>query len=330
MHNTMKTAKSFLFGGFFPAALIMLALAAVTFNACQNNGPIETSALSDDEYLRTVAVNSQYSNDPDDEDNLLSGDIAGFDYPAVMSAYDSIAGWRRIITNVSTTANIILNTDTMKTVETIRTISGNFVILGFTGGVPDSAVKPFTQDLRRIAIFRRVNNTPNPRRNWRLFRFSAVDGQTSSPQTGKDNIVMNRIEVFRNDNLILTLNGPDFTTNLFNAGHFGPPGSPEFGASVQIKVRVSLTSNQSDTDFVAFHWPRNSGIANGIRFGLVSQTPNGNNFDRVYEKTYSVQPQHGPGVFNGLISASTKASLFDSNPQLFSGTFAGMPYRVRR
>ncbi len=333
MHNTMKTAKTFLKQRVLLIKFVILAvLISMTalFQSCQENNPNEPSAMSEDEYLRTVAVNSSYSGNTDDEDNLVAEDLAGMQYRALPVPYDSIIGWRRIVTGVTTNAIITFNSDTMKTVEATRNITGNFIILGYIAGQQDSAVKPFSQDLRRIVLFKRVNNTPNPRRNWRVFQFSATDGQTTSPQAGKDNIVMNRIEVFRNDQLVLTLNGPDFTANMFNARHFGHPGSPEFSSSAQMKVRVYLSSNQSDTDFVAFHLPRNSGVPNGIRFELVSQTPNGNNFDRIYEKTYTIQPQHGGGVFNGMISASTKASMIDNNPQFYSVTLAGMPYRVRR
>ena len=148
-------------------------------------------------------------------------------------------------------------------------------------------------------------------------------------KTGKDNIIMNTIEFYRNNDLVLTLSGPDFTENIFTAGRFG--GNTLFDAERgdQIRVKVNLRSNQSDIDIVSFHWARNSFGFHRERFAMTSQIPVGSEFDRTYEKTFEIYNQHIHGRHNAFISANTRSSLYDSSPALFSSIYMGLPYKIR-
>jgi hypothetical protein len=178
-------------------------------------------------------------------------------------------------------------------------------------------------------IFKRIGRRPNPRFNWRVYQYSAVDGNTTNPQTGKDNIVINKVEIYKNNDLILTLYGPDFTINIFNARFFGANSLIESIRGDQVKFKVYATCNQSDTDIVSFHWARNSFGFHRERFELTSQTQNGSNYDRIYEKTFNIYSQHRHGIHNAFISVNTRSSLYDNSPLLFSSTYMGFPYRVR-
>ena len=334
----MKTAKSFATRSiFFRFLAPLLFIITFLYNGCQNDNITEPSYLSEDEYLKTTAINSSFSSNTDDDDNLFANEVddfdalgpvtdnSGFDTPI-----DSLIKWGRRVTGVNINSVITVSTDTMKTVEVTRTISGNFIVIGYIGGVLDSTSKPYAQEQKRIVIFKRVQRRPNPRFNWRVYQHSAVDGQTTSPQTGKSNITMSKVEIYRNNQLVLTLNGPDFTTNLFTSRHFGGTRLFEVDRGDQIKTLVYLNSNQSDTDYVSYHWARNSFGFHREKFELISQTPGGNGFDRIYEKTYIIYSQHHGGIHNGFISANTHKSLYDNDPSLFSSTYMGLPYRVRQ
>lgn len=330
----MKTAKSI---RAVTSLLFASAVMFITVQGCQNDSINESSYLSEDEYLRTVAINSAYSNDTDDDDNLFASEIDDFDSEGAVEEQsagtdvpiDSLLRWGRRIISVNVNAEITYTSDTVKKVEVTRTVSGNFIIIGFVNGQIDSAAKPYTQQQRRLVTFKRVNNRPNPRMNWRVYQYTAVDGQTTSPQTGKDNIVVNRVEYYRNNILVLTLNGPDFTSNIFTSRFFGGTGTFEVNRGDIVKAKVYLSSSQSDTDHVAYHWGRNSFGFHRERFALISQTPNGSGYDRVYEKEYTVYSMHHGGMHNGFISANTNKSLYDNDPALFSSTYLGFPYRVR-
>lgn len=315
--------------------LILITLGGLT--GCNENST-DTSYLSDDEYLKNTAINTAFSNDSEDDDNLFSNEVFDFDSEGPVSnnsggfdtPIDSLLKWGRRVTGTNLNVNITSYGDTLKIADVTRTISGNFIVIGYINGVLDSAVKPYSQEQKRMISFKRVDRRPNPRFNWRVYQYSAIDGETKTPQTGKDNIVMNMIEFYVNNNLILTLNGPDFTENIFTSRFFGGSGLFIANRNDQVRIKVYLTSNQSDTDIVAFHWARNAFGFHREPFAMTSQTPNGSNFDRTYEKIFNIYPNHHHGIHNGFISANTRNSLYDNSPTLFSSTYMGLPYKIRQ
>lgn len=316
--------------------LSFIIVLSIYLNGCNDNNITDNSSMSDDEYIRTLAINSAFSSNADDDENLFATEVSDFDSGGPVSddpgsdvPLDSVLKWGRRISDVNVNAEITNIGDTIKNVLVTRTITGNFIVVGYINGNLDSTVKPFTQQQKRIINFKRINRQHHPRFNWRVYEYSAIDGNTTAPQTGKDNIVINKVELYRNNELRLTLNGPDFTTNFFTAGFFGGHGMYEADAGESFKAKVYLTSNQSDTDIVSYHWPRNLSGFHRVRFELISQTPNGNGFDRVFEKTIQIFPQHRHGRHNAFISADTKSSVFDNDPGLLSSTYMGFPYRIR-
>lgn len=322
---------------FAMAVLIITSVTLLGLSGCNENST-DTSNLSDDEYLKNTAINTAFSSDSDDDDNLFSNEVFDFDSEGPVennsggfdNPIDSLLKWGRRITGTNLNVNITSYGDTLKIANVTRTITGNFIVIGYINGVLDSTVKPYSQEQKRMVSFKRVDRRPNPRFNWRVYQYSAVDGETKTPQIGKDNIVMNMIEIFVNNNLVLTLNGPDFTSNIFTSKYFGGNGIFTANRNDQVRIKVYLTSNQNDTDIVAFHWARNSFGFHREPFVMTSQTPNGNNFDRTYEKTFNIYPNHYHGIHNGFISSNTRNSLYDNSSSLFSSTYMGLPYRIRQ
>jgi len=325
--------------GFRHLILFLPIIFGITiFNSSCSDSTIDPGVQTDDDFIRSIAISNSYSSNADDDDNLFHNEEEDFESSgavynnenSVNSPLDSIERWGRRITGKNVNVNITNYGDTLKSADLTKTISGNFIIIGYLGGNLDSTVKPFTQESRRTISFKRVNRRPNPRLNWRVYQYSAIDGESKTPQTGKENIVMNRVEYFRNNNLVLTLNGPDFTSNIFTSRFFSNNSFIDLGRGDQIKIKVYLTSNQNDTDIVAYHWAKNSFGFHREPFVMTSQIQNGNNFDRTYEKTFEVYNQHRHGIHNGYISSNTRSSLYDNTTSLFSSTYMGLPYRVRQ
>lgn len=329
----MKTIHKF----FFIIIFICFAIISLYISGCNDNST-EPVMQSEDEYLMTTAINSAFSSDADDDDNLFANEVMDFDSEGPVAdngsgfdtPIDSLVKWGRRVTSANVNANITNIGDSLKRVDVTRSITGNFIVVGYINGILDSTVKPYSQEQKRSVTFRRINNRPNPRFNWRVYQYTAVDGETKNPQIGKENIVMTKIEFYKNNNLILTLNGPDFTSNVFTSRFFAGNGLFDAQRGDQIRTKVYLSSNQSDTDIVSYHWSRNSFGFHREKFTMTSQIPNGNNFDRTYEKTFEIYSQHNFGLHNSFISANTRSSLYDNSPSLFSSTYAGFPYRVRR
>jgi hypothetical protein len=315
--------------------LIFTFITTFIFLSGCNNDPVTTSS-TDDDYLRNEALQQAYSSNDDDDDNLLANEVLDFDASGAVeddggSPYDSLLRWGRTVVSTTLTVSFVLNTDTLKTLEVKRTISGNFVVVGYIGLALDSVSKPYTQEQRRLVTFKRVGRNANhPRLNWRLYQYTAVDGQTTAPQLGKSNITISKIEFFKNDGtFLLVLNGPDFTSNVFRAKHFfNAEGMLRANRNDNVKCKVYLNSNQSDTDYVAFHWARNTFGYHRVPFTMISQVQNGGTYDRVYEKTFTIYGSHRVGIFNGFLSANTRASLWNNNVDLFSSTYAGFAYRI--
>ena len=315
--------------------ILSLILAGLYLYGCQDSS-VSTTEMTDDEYLQSTAIMSAFSSNEDDEDNLMSSEVTDFesegaeeDYPGAVPI-DSLIKWGHIISNVNINTSISSMGDTAKQVEVTRTVTGELILIYSTGGVIDSVRKPFTREQKRFVSFKKIGNSPNPRFRWRVYEVSAIDGQTTSPMTGKDNIVMNKVEIYKNGNLEITLNGPDFTTNKYLTRLFGGEGIFKVRPGDQINVKVYLTSNQADKDIVLFHWPKNPHRFHRVRFEMTSEVQNGSNWDRVFEKTFDVFGAHRLGVFNGFISASIRSTLFDSDPGKLSTTYMGMVYRVRQ
>ncbi len=323
---------------FFSIVILSVSvILSLYISGCNKDNVTEPAAQSDDEYLSSTAINTAFSSNSDDDDNLFANEVSDFDSQGptmnndngIETPIDSLLRWGRRITNVNVSTNITAVGDSLKNVLVTRSITGDFIIIGYVNGSLDSTVKPFTQDQKRLVIFKRMGRRQNPRFNWRVFQYSAIDGETKTPQIGKDNIIINKVEFYKNNNLVLTLNGPDFTSNIFNARFFGGNALYEANRGDQIRTKVYLTSNQSDTDIVAYHWERNSFGFHRERFVMTSQIPNGSGFDRTYEKAFEIYPHHPQGMHNGFISADTRSSLFNNSTSLFSSTYMGLPYRVR-
>jgi hypothetical protein len=156
-----------------------------------------------------------------------------------------------------------------------------------------------------------------------------VDGQTTQPQIGSDYVRMDKIEVYVNGVLKATYMGPDFTQNVFTTKHFGGAGIPEVFVNDQVRIVVYTYSTQSETDIVAWHWARNTFGFHREPFVMTSNNPSGSGWNRTYEKTFTIYPNHVKGIFNGFISASTHKSLYDDSPVEFASDLAGTAYRVK-
>lgn len=321
----MKTTKMFKF-------LLLLMAFGITFYISGCTESVSTNE-TDEQYLMEVVqkgVNAQ------DEDDLLAAETTDLDDGGAVTngpgggdtPIDSLLRWGRKILNVNVNLNITSQGDTTKTVIVTKTITGNFIIIGYVNGVQDSIVKPYTEVLTRYVVFKRIGNGPRPRSNWKLYRVSMVDGKTTSPQNGTDYVEMNKIEVYVNNVLTYTFNGPDFTQNIFTTRRFGGE-IPSVNANDQVRLKVYTHSTQPEPDIVAWHWAKNAFGFHRVPFDMTSNTPSGSGWDRTYEKSFTVYGAHNFGrKFNAFISASTRKSLYDDSPSEFASDLVGIPYRV--
>lgn len=317
--------------------IVFLALSVIAFSAiiwgCSNDS-VSTSNLTDDEYIKSV-ITSGYDNSQSNEDNLMSQTISDLNDGYAISdlgntnPIDSLKKWGRLITNVDINFTITNEGDSLKDVLVTRNITGTYHIIGYVNGTIDSITKPYTEVLKNNLTFKRINNSSDVRKNWRLYRTSMLNGETVTPQQGTSQVQMNKIEVYVNGTLQYTYNGPDFTQNVFTTKLFGGTGIPQIDRGSLVEFRVYTTSQSQDIDYVAWHWMRNSFGFHREPFQLISQTGSGP-YQRIFSKSFYLFGNHGIGVFNGYISANTHASLYDDNPALLASHETGLIYRVTR
>jgi hypothetical protein len=319
----------------------LLLLAAFTafsmYLAACNDNSIESDNETDDQFIERVVTNG-YSGENTDDDDLMFSEVNDLDDGGAVgnsggdTPIDSLMKWGRRITGVTKTVNIVNEGDSIKNVTITTNITGVFIIVGTVNNVVDTISKPYTEEFKRLAIFKRVDRSPRPRHNWRLYKVSMLDGESKTPQVGSAYVQMNQVQVYKNGTLLYTFTGPDFTQNMFETKR--PPnwsgsGIPEVNVGDEIKLVVNTYSAQSEQDIVAWHWGKRNHGFHREPFAMVSQTPNGAGWDRVYEKTFNIPENVRRKVLNGCISSSTYKSLHDDSPVEFATDLVGTPYRVR-
>lgn len=317
--------------------LLILALSAVfmLYLAACNDNPVEETQ-TDDQFI-TEVITKGYSSPNGDDDDLMFSERDDLDDGGAVSntggdtPIDSLLRWGRRIESISRTVTITSEGDSIKNATITTNITGTYVIVGTVNGVVDTILKPYTEEFKRLAVFKRIARNPRPRQNWRLYKVSMLDGETKTPQVGSQYVQINQLQVYKNGTLVYTFSGPDFTQNIFETKrppHWTGSGIPEVNVGDEIKLVVNTYSTQSEQDIVAWHWGKRNFGFHREPFAMTSQTPNGAGWDRVFEKTFSIHENVRRKVMNGCISASTYKSLYDDSPAEFASDLIGMPYRV--
>ncbi len=330
----MKTVKNYSVMFLFIASPIFLSVIA----GCSKNDAIGPE-ITDDEFIQEV-MSGGYDNDLANEDNLISrenedmndeGAVFDDENSPPLNNYDSVYKSGRIILSVNKNINITTEGDTIKNAVMTKTVSGNFIVIGYMNGTTDTTIKPFTEVIQRKSVFKRVASTNHPRKNWRLYQISGLDGETTIPETGSSKVQITKIEIYKNNSAVpaYTFSGPDFTLLSFTTKLFGGTGIPVLDRNDLIKVKVYTVSQMSDTDKVAFHWSKNNSGKRRVTLTMESQTGNGP-YNRIYSKDFTIFGSHKIGVFNAYLRAATRESLYDIDPGKYASDAAAIPFRITR
>jgi hypothetical protein len=319
-------------------SIMLIMITAIFISGCQRNA-IDPNNMTDDEYLQSV-ISGGYDNDYTNEDNLMiqeyndlneGGAVLDNESIPPSNAFDSLYKWGRRITGVNRNYNITNEGDSLKDVIITTTFSGNFNIIGYKGGLKDTTIKPYTEVLKRKVVFKRVAHSEFPRRNWRLYKVSILDGETTLPQAGSSKVQITKVEIYKNNSgtASYVFNGPDFNNTEFTTMLFGGAGIPQIDRNDIVKVKIYTTSQLSITDYVAFHWAKNTFGFHRISFTLESETGSGPYY-RIYTKDFNIYGSHRIGAFNAYFSANTHESLYDDDVNKFASDLVGIPFKVTK
>jgi hypothetical protein len=205
-----------------------------------------------------------------------------------------------------------------KTFEGILFIAANYDSLGTE---PDTVIqKPFTAVVTRNIIFKKIAHTPYPFRNWIIAAISLPEGGTQSP-----NIDIMKLTAFLPNGDTIQV---DLPNDYFVTWRFGWWRQiPVLHRGESVMLRVELFSAYEEEDFITLTYGANRFHNHRAKkiFELVSSTPSGNGWEKVYEQTYTTH--QFPGFYHAVINAMPRQVVFDDTTPVESEAW-GIPYFV--
>ncbi len=302
-------------------AFFTLAMVAL-FIRCQDEMVIEpgdTEPITDQEALEKIV----------DEDSSLSSFDYNYDEEGLMdflgkvntAIYPFKVGHKMRLVNrnlsIDYQDSIAYGTLT-KTFEGLLLIAASF---DSNATQPDTVIeKTFTAVVTRELIFKKVANTPYPMRNWVIAAISLPEGGTQSP-----NIDLQKLTIFLPNGDTLVVDEPN--EYFLRRGWGWWRQVPIIGRGESVQLRVELFSMYEEDDFVTLTFGANRWVRHRAKklFELVSSTPNGNGWDKVYEQTYTTH--QWPGFYHAVINAMPRQVVFDDATPVESEAW-GIPYFV--
>ena len=213
-----------------------------------------------------------------------------------------------------------------------KNIFGKFKIkaLSSTGDTLPIIQKPFHDISTRNILFKRVNRSVELYwKNWIPVASSLVDGGTVSPN---NHIDITRVEMFLPNGDTVTVTEPNNQYLLyrwiwtFRRWHDIRMDVPELNIGDRVRIRVTIQSDQSDTDFVALRLGFDRFHKKRVRLTFISERPiGGNTFERVFETSWAIHPRLG--LFHAGVDAMTKGTVRDDTAP-YSVNWWGVPFRV--
>lgn len=186
---------------------------------------------------------------------------------------------------------------------------------------PDTVIKKsFTAVVTRNIIFKKIASTPYPRRNWIIAAISLPEGGTQSP-----NIDIQKMTIFLPSGDTIIVDSPN--DYYLRRGWGWWNSIPILGVGESATVRIELYSNYEEDDFVSLTWGANRWVKHRVKklFDLVSSTPNGNGWDKVYEQTFTTH--QWPGFYHAIFNAMPRQVVLDDATPVESEAWA-IPYFV--
>lgn len=322
MEHTMKKQPS-LFSKFFSIIMLMITMTMLAlFIGCKESAvePESTEPTTDKEVMLKLA--DEDSAIASFEPNYNEEDVMSFLGKTETEIYPFKVGHRVRLVNRNLDVHFVGDTayGTMT-----KTFEGTLIIAGsYNSGAtqPDTVVKkPFTSVITRKIIFVKINNTHFPFRNWRIAAISLPEGGVLSP-----NIDIQMLTVFLPNGDTLVINSPN---NYFLSRGFGWWRQlPIIGKNQSTTLRLEVYSAYADTDFVTLTYGADKKGLNRAKrkFVLVSSSPSGSGYAKVYEQTYTAH--QFVGHYHAIITAFPKQVIFDDATPVESESW-GVPYFIR-
>ncbi|MBK7629989.1 MAG: hypothetical protein IPJ23_04680 [Ignavibacteriales bacterium] len=317
MKTTVFVKKNFL-------PMVLLVIISF-FVGCQDDMTVQTT--------EEISTNQQALEKLVDEDSVLTSFESNYNEDGDMGILGKInteiypfrVGHKMRLVN--RTVSVTFDGDTAYGLVT-RTFEGVLFIKGSydpNATNPDTLItKPFTSVVTRNVVFVKIANTEFPRRNWKIEAISLPEGGTQSP-----NMDITRLTAFLPNGDTLVINSPNDYYLIRNWNQWWRwHNIPVIPLNSDILLRVELNSAYADSDFVTLTFGADRFGLNRLKrkFELVSSTPNGNMYEKVYEQTFATR--QFPGFFHAIINGMPKQVVYDDSTPVEMESW-GIPYFVR-
>lgn len=228
--------------------------------------------------------------------------------------------------------HVVPNGDTLALVTVTKTIPGEFWI-GWGMRNADTVIldtiikKPFTEQVKRNILFKRIAHSENHLRNWVPVAITMVEGKSE----GTNNFSIASLEISESighhDTTVTDPLNTWFRLGLFHGS------IPVIPVRDSVTMRVTITSSDDSAEIVY--------IRHGVGMGgherrrgaleLVSTTGGPGNYTRVYQRTFvtGLPPLVLAERFNAVVDVFSRGTIFDKSAP-FSNEFWGIPYIVAR
>jgi len=306
-------------------AIASFFLFIVIITGCKNSptGPYPLNSTSSDEMiLQKIA----------DADSAVATFEPNYNEEDVMSVMGKVQAniypfrvWQRVRL-VSRDFNVNIVGDSAFATYTRNFEGVLFIVASYdsTSSHPDTLIrKPFLSTITGKLIFHKRINVHDSTGGWRLTAVSLPEGGTAV-----SHIKIKKITVFysNGDSLVVASPGNYFLSRG-KGGRGRWKGIPRIHRNRSITVKLELTGAYADTDFVTLtHGGNMHGINRSkAKFNLVSSTPEGNGYYKVYQLTFGT---HRWGGFSfAVINVFPHQVIYDDSVAVESNTW-GIPYFV--
>lgn len=313
----------FIIKGKYIAALTFTAM-LIFFAGCQDNTVGPPNVISTDKSAVTEVVQN---------DSLLNSFESNYNEDGTLNflsktntEVNPFKVWQRIKL-VNRNIDVTVTGDSAYAHIT-NTFDGTLFILASydtSASRPDTVLKKnFTSVITRNVILTRKTNSDSAKVKWIIKAVSLPMGGTQS-----NDISIKKLTVFLPSGDSLVVDSPNDYYLLRKWGSWRWwHNLPVIQMNSEVKIKVELTSNYSEDDYVSLTFGADRFGSNRSKklFNLISSEENGGVYYKVYEQSF--RSFLFPGYFHAIINAMPKQVVLDDSTQVSLDSW-GIPYFVK-
>lgn len=314
-------------------AFFVLLISFVWMTGCSKDNSVVDPQGSIDQSTKAAMEKVAVSDETvaSFEPNYNEEDVTGFVLGKVATQIYPVKVWQKM-TRVSRNFDATYSGDTAYGKVTSNFEGTLYVAGSYTKSQSGSSViidtvisKQFSTSIVHNVILVKTASQDTSKDHWKVVAVSLPEGGTLT-----SNIQIQKMTLFLANGDTLNITSPNDYYLYKMTGKRRMIPSVSKGAA--LKVRVELTSAYADTDFVSVtHGAIYDSFMKGhyrvkTKFNLVSSTPEGASFRKVYEAT--IKTNQYMGYFHAVVNAIPRGVVMDDKAPVETNTW-GIPYFVK-